>query len=154
MHLHSYRIHNYRRLRNVLIELDSEISIFVGSNNSGKTSATQAIHAFVRASKERFCLYDFSSVCWNEFDELGELSPDTELPRPLPSITLDLWFGVDAADLALVFPLLTSMELQASQVGIRIEFAARNDAELLNDFRAARDAARIQSAKLPPRDNE
>ncbi len=59
MHLKSYRIKNYRRLQDVTISLDADISIFVGSNNSGKTSATQAIHAFVHASKECFSLYDF-----------------------------------------------------------------------------------------------
>ena len=41
MHLKSYRLRNYRRLRDVHIELAPDISIFVGANNSGKTSATQ-----------------------------------------------------------------------------------------------------------------
>ena len=37
MHLKSYRVENYRRLRNVHIELSNDISIYVGANNSGKT---------------------------------------------------------------------------------------------------------------------
>ncbi|MCO4086459.1 ATP-binding protein, partial [Pseudomonas aeruginosa] len=41
MKLQAYRLQNYRRLRDVVIELDDEISIFVGANNSGKTSAVQ-----------------------------------------------------------------------------------------------------------------
>lgn len=154
MHLHSYRIKNYRRLRDVHIELDSDISIFVGSNNSGKTSATQAIHAFVRASKERFSLYDFCSICWNEFDELGNLPADAELPHALPTISLDLWFEVAAADLALVLPLLPSTDWQGTQVGIRIEYAARNDNELLDTFRTIRETALTQAAALPARENE
>ncbi len=154
MHLHSCHIKNYRRLRDVHIELDSDISIFVGSNNSGKTTATQAIHAFVRASKERFSLYDFCSICWNEFDELGELSPDAELSHPLPVISLDLWFEVAATDLALVLPLLPSSEWQGNQVGIRIEYAARNESELLDRFRSTRVETLAKSAVLPPRDNE
>lgn len=36
MKLQAYRLQNYRRLRDVVIELDDEISIFVGANNSGK----------------------------------------------------------------------------------------------------------------------
>ncbi len=154
MHLHSYRIKNYRRLRDVHIELDSDISIFVGSNNSGKTSATQAIHAFVRASKERFSLYDFCSICWKEFDELGELAADAELPHPLPTISIDLWFEVTAADLALVLPLLPSTDWQGTQVGIRIEYAARNDRELLDTFRTIRQTAITKAAVLPVRENE
>lgn len=38
MKLQAYRLQNYRRLRDVVIELDDEISIFVGANNSGKAS--------------------------------------------------------------------------------------------------------------------
>lgn len=35
MKLDSLRVKNFRRLRDVVINLDDEISIFVGSNNSG-----------------------------------------------------------------------------------------------------------------------
>ncbi|WP_432803936.1 AAA family ATPase [Chitinibacter mangrovi] len=68
MHLHSYRLKNFRRLQDAHIELANDISIFVGSNNSGKTSATQAIQAFVMGGRDRFSLYDFSSSCWGLFD--------------------------------------------------------------------------------------
>ena len=61
-------------MRDVHIELASDISIFVGSNNSGKTSATQAVHAFTSGSKDKFSLYDFSSSCWKDFDKLVVLS--------------------------------------------------------------------------------
>jgi predicted ATP-dependent endonuclease of OLD family len=154
VHLHSYRIRNYRRLRDVHIELASDISIFVGSNNSGKTSATQVIYAFVSGSKEKFSLYDFSSACWKEFDELGDVPDDTATQPELPSISLDLWFEVAASDLYLVIPLLPSTAWQGTQVGIRIEFAARNPMELLDRFRAARSDAQTKSAALEKRDNE
>nr|MBP7113695.1 AAA family ATPase [Nitrosomonas sp.] len=36
MHIHALRIKNFRRLRDVQIDLNSDISIFVGANNSGK----------------------------------------------------------------------------------------------------------------------
>ncbi len=74
-------------MKDVCIALASDISIFVGSNNSGKTSATQAIHAFSSASKDKFSLYDFSSSCWKEFDKLGNsVEEGTEEPA-LPSIS-------------------------------------------------------------------
>jgi AAA15 family ATPase/GTPase len=92
MYLHSYRIKNYRRLRDVHIELASDISIFVGSNNSGKTSATQALYTFSSGSKDKFSLYDFSSSCWKDFDTFGDLPEAGAEPPDLPSISLDLWF--------------------------------------------------------------
>ncbi|MFM0561702.1 ATP-dependent nuclease [Paraburkholderia sediminicola] len=154
MHLHSYSIRNYRRLRDVHIELASDISIFVGANNSGKTSATQALYAFVSGSKDKFSLYDFSSVCWSAFDAAGELPEDAAETAELPTIALDLWFEVTANDLYLVIPLLPSSAWEGTQVGIRIEFAARNAAELLAKYRSVRDDAQAKAAALEARENE
>jgi predicted ATP-dependent endonuclease of OLD family len=154
VHLHSYTIRNYRRLRDVHIELASDISIFVGSNNSGKTSATQAVHAFVSASKDKFSLYDFSSACWREFDEAGDKIADGTELQELPSIGLDLWFEVAESDLYLVMPLLPSTAWVGTQVGIRVELAATNPTELLQKFRAARVDAQAKAAALEARANE
>jgi predicted ATP-dependent endonuclease of OLD family len=154
VHLHSYRIKNYRRLRDVYIELASDISIFVGSNNSGKTSATQAIYVFVSGSKDKFSLYDFSSACWKDFDDIGN-PPEGGAEQPeLPSISLDLWFEVAASDLYLVIPLLPSTAWHGTQVGIRIEFAARNPVELLEKFRTAHAEAQTKAAALEKREHE
>ena len=49
MNLKSITVRNFRRLKNTNIDLDSQTSIFVGSNNSGKTSATH-----MRALKKSF----------------------------------------------------------------------------------------------------
>ena len=152
MYLHSYRIKNYRRLHDVYIELASDISIFVGSNNSGKTSATQALYAFASGSKDKFSLYDFSSTCWKGFDAICDL-PVGEQPE-LPSISLDLWFEVAASDLYLVIPLLPSTGWRETQVGMRIEFAPRNSMELLGKFRTARVEAQTKAAALKPREDE
>ncbi|TAW61378.1 hypothetical protein ELI16_32170 (plasmid) [Rhizobium ruizarguesonis] len=62
MHLHAYRLRNYRRFKSAKIELGKEISIFVGSNNSGKTSATHAVHTFVSSAKDRLDRVPWSGV--------------------------------------------------------------------------------------------
>lgn len=141
-------------MRDVCIDLASDISIFVGPNNSGKTSATQAIHTFASGSKDKFSLYDFSSSCWKEFDSLGDLPEEDEQGPQLPSISLDLWFEVAAADLVAVIPLLPSTAWQGTQVGIRIEFTACNEVELIQKFRAARKEAQDRAAALEQRENE
>ncbi|MFO1879626.1 ATP-dependent endonuclease [Pseudomonas aeruginosa] len=151
MHLHSYRLRNFRRLKDAHIELADDISIFVGSNNSGKTSATQAIHAFVIGGKDRFSLYDFSSSCWKAFEEAG----DTNLANPtpegfsLPSIDLDLWFEVAASDLYLVIPLLPSTAWEGTKVGIRVSLAAKNPLNLIQNYQTAKTKGAEQAAGLP-----
>ena len=148
MHLHSYRLRNYRRLRDVHINLADDISIFVGANNSGKTSATQALDMFVSGEKRRFSLFDFSSHTWKIFNDIGELPVGDETPA-LPPMALDLWFQVAPNDLYLVMPLLPSTAWQGTLVGMRIEFAARNPAELIQKFQSARTIARAKAAELP-----
>jgi predicted ATP-dependent endonuclease of OLD family len=148
MYLHSYRLKNYRRLREVHIELAADISIFVGANNSGKTSATQAIQTFLAGAKDRFSLFDFSSHTWKELDAVGAMPPENDLAAVLPTISLDLWFEVTANDLHLVLPILPSTAWQGTQVGIRIEFAPANTAELMHRFRAATGDGQARAAAL------
>ena len=136
------------------IELASDISIFVGSNNSGKTSATQALYAFLSGTKDRFSLFDFSSACWKQFDDCGNFAGDLAARPELPSISLDLWFEVAASDLYLVIPLLPSTAWQGTQVGLRVEFAARNPTELLEHFRSLRDDAQQKATALEKREND
>lgn len=147
MHLKSYRIRNYRRLRDAHVELATDISIFVGANNSGKTSATQAVQMFLSGRKEKFSLFDFSSNVWKKLDEIGE-EPHATDADGLPAITLDLWFEVAEDDLYLVLPILPSSDWQGTEVGIRVEFGAVNSSETLKRFQAAKHKAAAQIGAL------
>ncbi len=147
MYLHSYRIKNFRRMRDVYIELAPDISIFVGANNSGKTSATQAIQMFLSGSKDRFSLFDFSSHTWKMFDQLGKL-PETAEEVEVPAIYPDLWFEVKASELHLVLPLIPGLAWQGTQIGLRIEFGAKNTTELLNNFRTYWQEAQTKLAAM------
>lgn len=148
LHLHSYRLKNFRRLKDAHIELADDISIFVGSNNSGKTSATQAIQAFISGGKDRFTLYDFNSSCWRIFDEAGDIDPIPE-DFSLPSIDLDLWFEVASTDLYLVIPLLPSTAWEGTKVGIRVSLTARNPISVLQNYQEAKAKGIEQTAELP-----
>lgn len=130
------------------VELAADISIFVGANNSGKTSATQAIQMLISGSKERFSLYDLSSHTWKLLNELGAATAVGDATAQIPHITLDLWFEVTASDLYLVIPILPSSAWQGTQVGIRVEFGARSAFELLQRFRKLRSEAEIRAAAL------
>lgn len=147
MHLHSYRLRNFRRLRDVHVELASDISIFVGANNSGKTSATQAMQMFLSGGKDAFSLYDFSSYIWTLLDEIGEREGEIA-EAEFPTVSLDLWFEVGAEDLYLVIPILPSTAWAGTLVGVRVEFAPKNIPELIQRYRAARDDGQAKAAAL------
>lgn len=142
MKLQAYRLQNYRRLRDVVIELDDEISIFVGANNSGKTSAVQGLYSMLRGEGKKFELFDFSAALWAEIDAIGRTPPgDEDAPKQLPSILLDLWFRVGEDDLATAMSLLPSTEWDGKCVGIRVAFEPQDAHALVRKFHELHEKA-------------
>ena len=147
MKLAAISIRNYRRLKAVTIEIDEIASIFVGANNSGKTSATHVLKSFLGRQNDRepFSIHDFSAECWNVFNAVDrEAAPSMELPS-LPVIGLDLWFEIDDADLVHVRDLLPSLDWDRQPIGVRLEYAPVDTGVLLERFREARRQARSRS---------
>lgn len=139
MQLQSICIKNFRRLRDVKIDLEKETSIFVGANNSGKTSATHALQAFL-AGKADFTIYDFSAGCWKQFNELDNFD-EGATEHELPTITLDLWFKVDVNDITHVIDLLPNLEWEGSLVGVRLEYAPKQLDILIGNYKKAKTEA-------------
>ncbi len=149
MKLHAYRLRNYRRLRDVAIELDDKISIFVGANNSGKTSAAQGLYSMLRGDTSSFELFDFSAILWTEIDNIGNAAPDdVDAAEQLPAITLDLWFLVGDDDLGVAMPLLPSTDWEGKYVGIRVSFEPKSNYDLVRTYRELREKATAAAAKL------
>ena len=144
MYLKNIKIINYRRLADVKIDLDSEISIFVGANNSGKTSVAHAMHFFVGGARDRVSFHDISACRWSDIDAFEAGQADAALPV----LSLDLWFAVEQTDLHRVIDLLPNLEWQGSVVGVRIAFAPRNEDETLTRFQERHAQAQEAVANL------
>lgn len=128
MHLKTVRISNFRRLKDVTIDLETDTTIFVGANNSGKTSAASALRMLVKRKGKEITAFDFSA---SAIEALRAFDSATAQEFTLPFITLDLWFDVSDDELHRVVDLLPSLDWEAQPVGVRLEFKARNEAELL-----------------------
>mgnify|MGYP003949866799 CR=1 FL=1 len=76
MKLSKATIRNFRRLEDVTIDVEERETVFVGPNNSGKTSATAIFRAFL-GSRE-FKIHDFSVARIAAFDAFGA---DVEAPK-------------------------------------------------------------------------
>lgn len=149
MRLQAYRLRNYRRLRDVVIELDDKISIFVGANNSGKTSAVQGLYSLLRGETKRFELFDFSAALWPGIDDVGEAAVgDEDALKALPTISLDMWFRVGEEDLVVAMPLLPSTDWDGKCVGIRVAFEPKNPYELVQRFRQLREKGNAAASAL------
>jgi predicted ATP-dependent endonuclease of OLD family len=143
MHLKKLAVRNFRRLQDVVIDLASDISIFVGANNSGKTSVGHALQLFT--GHGRFNIHDFSAGSWPAMDSFGAGEGDA-----LPIIEADIWFEISAGDVHRVVDLLPSLAWTGTLVGIRIAYAPIDS----NATRARFIEARTLALAAVPRDDE
>ena len=139
MRIDAIRIQNFRRIKDAVVDFEKDLTIFVGPNNSGKTSATQALSLFLDGKVGRFSLYDFNSESWNDLSRLEK--KDESLDLSFPTISLDLWFSVEEADLHRVIDLLPNLDWEGTQVGIRVELAPSDPIGLLTNYHESKEAA-------------
>jgi len=144
MHLSNIRLSNFRRLSEVKIDLDRDISIFVGANNSGKTSVAHAMNLFLAGARDRVSFHDISACRWADIEAFTQ----REDGASLPVMALDLWFEVEADDLHRVIDLLPSLDWQGTRVGLRIAFAPQNADETLARFRERHEQAQAAAADV------
>ncbi|MDV3720124.1 ATP-dependent endonuclease [Elizabethkingia anophelis] len=144
MHIKTIRVQNFRRLKNALIDLEQETSIFVGSNNSGKTSATYILQKFLDPNSKPFSIHDFSSDCWKQINNQALTENETSLN--FPSISLDIWFDVTSSDLHRIIDLLPNLDWKEVPVGVRIEYAPKNPKLLIANYKELNSKA-VEKAK-------
>ena len=89
MKITSIAIRNFRRLERVAIGFEEDETVFVGPNNSGKTSATAAFRCFLGGKD--FRVHDLSVSKVPSIDAFG----NGGAAESLPTIELDLWFSID-----------------------------------------------------------
>src|SRR5450830_429460 len=135
MHLKKLGVRNFRRLKDVLIDLASDISIFVGANNSGKTSVGHALQLFT--GKNRFTVHEFNADLWPQIVDFGDGNADASLP----SLELDLWLEVGAEDIHRVIDLLPRLAWKGAVVGMRVSFEAIDPGATRNRYLDIRQRA-------------
>lgn len=136
MQLKNIAIRNFRRLEDVEIDVEAKETVFVGPNNSGKTSATAIFRSFLDGRD--FKIHDFSVARIADFESFAE----TGEAACLPDIRLDLWFEIDPNTIAFgrVFTLLPKLS-DFTRVGFRLIYAIEDAKKLRDQYLAAYPAA-------------
>lgn len=166
MRLESIDIANFRKLRCVRIDLAEKTTVFVGANNSGKTSAMVALRQFLTDPERlRFSTNDLSACHWPAINALGarwlqgDASPTlNEWVEVLPFI--DLWLQVEPSEIYRVIELVPSLDWDGGALGIRLRLEPRTTTdpdeprvplELFQDFMTGATAARdlMRQAQQP-----
>ena len=153
MHIAFVEIQNFRKLKACRVEIAQQETIFVGANNSGKTSAMDALILFLKKRRRKdIATTDFTLSNWSSLDQLGtqwlaaadDEKPDIALDAWLPLLpSIDVWLTVDEQELHRVAHLLPTLDWTPEELlGVRLVFAPKNMERLYKDFRSAYKSAR------------
>jgi hypothetical protein len=156
MHIDILEIGNFRKLLGVRVGLSKRKTVFVGANNSGKTSAMVALrHFLLERERTRFSLSDITLSHWPTIDAMGhawEAARASDQDLPIPDWTavvpfLDVWLTVSKPEAHHVQKLIPTLDWDGGRLGVRLRFEPRDALQLQKDFLAAReDAKTIQAA--------
>ncbi|WP_413998119.1 ATP-dependent endonuclease [Flavobacterium sp. W1B] len=135
------RIKNFRKLKSCKIEFSDKETIFVGANNSGKTTAMDALIAFL--DKPNFKIQDFTITNWKDLNTIAEVWVEKEnvddadksikLLEPfLPS--LDLWFNVDFSELRYISHIIPTLDWKGGLLGLRLILRPKNLEDLIEQY--------------------
>lgn len=142
MHIEFLHLQNFRKLKNCRIDLASKETLFVGANNSGKTSAMDALILFL-TTRRSFDLKDFTLSNWASINKIGDnwlkekdtkhfdliIKPwETEIP------TLDIWLQVDNSELQHVSNIIPSLDWKGGLLGVRLRYEPINLESLYTEF--------------------
>ena len=133
MRISKINIKNFRKLDDCTITISDKTTLFVGANNSGKTSAMYCLMAFLGHNEKRFKVTDFPlnkillidnfSAAWS-IDEIQHFCPTLE-------ISLD---DIQDSDLPKIKHIIPSLSWQNEEISIRLVFEPKDVDTLKQKF--------------------
>jgi len=148
-------IRNFRKLQSCRIDLLDNKSVFVGANNSGKTSAMDALNLFLKA-REKISTRDFTLSNWRGINQIGDKwqklagaeQPDlavTSWEDLVPQ--LDVWIKILPEEVHYVSHLIPTLGWNSNRLGVRLRLEPNNMEMLYKDFTDSFTAARNMTEK-------
>lgn len=138
-------IMNFRKLKSSRIDFSSKETIFVGANNSGKTSAIDALILFLK-DPMKISTLDFTLTNWCDINKLGirwaELE-DSKLPEFSMeefhkfTPTLDVWIEADDEELHYISHLIPTLDWKGGLLGVRLILEPKDIDELYINYTSA-----------------
>lgn len=159
MQIKLIEIQNFRKLKSVRIELADKTTLFVGANNSGKTSAMDALRYFL-VDPNSFCINDFTLSNWATINKIGDTWESSltssasqshglmEWDEVLPA--LDVWLKVEKNEIQHVCHILPTLDWSDTDLlGVRLRFEPKDVEVLYKEYVTARKIAKetVEEAK-------
>lgn len=151
MHIKFIEIANFRKLLSIRVDLSDTTTLFVGANNSGKTSAMLALRKFLSPRGRPFETHDFTLSHWAAINNIGQSWLDARQKGDLVTLnvsdwasvvpTLDLWLHVESNELHYVRDLIPTLDWEGGELGVRLRFEPKDLTDLYKDYLGAFDDA-------------
>ncbi|CAE6864975.1 hypothetical protein R69746_08035 [Paraburkholderia aspalathi] len=147
MHIQHVEVGNFRKLKAVRIDFSEQKTVFVGANNSGKTSAMVALRRFLVEPSE-FTVNDLTLSHWTKINESaagweaavngGDVPGTLDWSDVLPF--LDVWLNVANNELHYVQKLLPTLDWNGGHLGVRLRLEPKENEGLQREYLKARAA--------------
>ncbi|MBI0165091.1 AAA family ATPase [Snodgrassella sp. M0351] len=148
MKIISFKITNFRRLFDAQIDIANEKTIFVGANNSGKTSASHALKCFLsKDGRKQIKMNDITLINHKKINQIGEKwvkydkkeISDEDIQKSYQEFisyfpSLDILIDVPKNEIHHVIKIIPSLDWQAGILGVRLCYEADSIEELRKVF--------------------
>ena len=155
MRIEFVEIANFRKLLSTRAGLSPEKTVFVGANNSGKTSAITALRYFlVDRERSSFCFNDFTLAHWPVINAMGAAWEAAHVAvQPLPEPVwdpmlpfLDVWLHVAESEVHYVQKILPTLDWEGGRLGVRMRLEPKDAEQLQLEYVTARAQALMLQA--------
>ena len=148
-------IQNFRKLKCCRVELSQNKAVLVGANNSGKTSAMDALIIFLKKTRHRdLSTTDFTLSNWKNINQIATNWIESQNPEELNLEnepwhahipTVDIWLDVRDEEIHYVSHLIPTLEWTGGKLGVRLVFEPKKVEDLYKAFKTAYEAAKTTS---------
>ena len=121
--------------------------MFVGANNSGKTSAMDALAKFL--SGRSFVFNDLTISNRAKINTIGDEWSDKECKEPIDLVKwetflpmMDVWLDVKSNEIHYIANIIPTLKWRSGKLGIRLVFQPKDILKLFSEYRNAFFAAR------------
>lgn len=159
MHIKFFEIANFRKLLSIRVDLAADRTLFVGPNNSGKTSAMLALRRFLSPRRCPFEMHDFTLCHWPTVIGIGKSWVEARDKEEVVDLVidpwvsalpmLDLWLHVEPGEMHHVRDLIPTLDWEGGSLGVRLRYEPKDLKLLYKDFMGAlSDAEAMRAAAI------
>ena len=151
MRISSINVQNFRKLQQCRIDFSDNTTLFVGANNSGKTSAMDILGKFLAG--RGFVFNDFTISNRTAINAVGEEWAEKECKMPNDLVKwdnllpmMDVWLEIEHSEIHYVASIIPTLKWRGGKLGVRLVFQPKDISKLFTEYREAYFMARTTEA--------